>query len=75
MPRGEHLDQVRPSKERRLALLGCEALMPGEVSVMVRVRLPHDLAGRFQALQTKARGAVIAAGLEALEVRDAEAYE
>lgn len=77
MPNKRHrISKVRPPKERRLTILGVEALGPDEVSKRVRVRLCKPLAALFDTLPPKRRGEVVEAGLRALgllkEVSDGE---
>lgn len=68
MPKGEHLHKVRPSKEKRLAVLGWQPLKEHEVSMPIRIRASQTVIERFTLLTAEQRGRVVELGLQAWEV-------
>ncbi|WP_027876798.1 hypothetical protein [Meiothermus cerbereus] len=73
--KNHHVGRVRPPKERRLAVLGVEALGPDEVSAKPRVRLRREVLALLEGMTPTQRGEALLKGLEvlgALEVRDGE---
>jgi len=72
MPRGEHLDRVRGSKEELAARWGLEVLGPGEAGRRVYIRAPEEVLAALEALPAKQRGEVVKAGLEALGLLEGE---
>ncbi len=75
MPKGEKLHLVRPPREVLAQRWGVRPFEPGEVGERVYIRLREGLLERFKSLTPEQRGRVVALGLKALEVQNAEAYE
>lgn len=61
-----HVGRVRPPKERRLAVLGVEALGPDEVSAKPRVRLRREVLALIEGMTPTQRGEALVVGLRAL---------
>lgn len=76
--KNHHVGRVRPPKERRLAVLGVEALGPDEVSAKPRVRLRREVLALIEKMTPTQRGEALVIGLRALgllEVEDATTDE